>query len=147
MINRIPPRMDTRAYMTFASRSPLATHSRKATCAEVGCKFWTEGMTIPLAGIDPELEHVARHSGRQFREVDGVNFGVGEGRFLVFPPGQPCFVSQSHRISLERSAFYFVGRGDHRSFDVRQATPRREDDWVDQFANHQAKLREAQDRG
>ena len=147
MTNRVTPRMGTRSYMTFAARTPLATHSRKATCAEVGCEGYLKGMTIPLSGLDPQLEHVARHSGRQFREVDGVDFGIGEGRFLVFPPGQPCFASQSHRVSLERQAFYFVGRGDHRSFDVRRATPRREQDWVDQFANHQQRLREAQERG
>lgn len=147
MVNRITPRMGTRAYMTFAARTPLATHSRKATCAEVGCKAWTEGMTIPLAGLDPQLKYVATHSGRQFREVDGINFGIGEGRYLVFPPGQPCFANESHRISLERAAFYFVGRGDYRSFDIRNAKQRSEQDWIDQFANHQAKLREAQNRG
>lgn len=147
MINRIPPKMGTRAYMTFASRSPLATHSRKATCAEVGCRHYQEGWTIPLKGIDPQLEYVARHAGRQFREVDGVDFGIGEGRYLVFPPGQPCFRSESHRVSLERAAFYFVGRGDHRSFDIRQAAQRSEENWIDQFANHQAKLREVQERG
>lgn len=147
MINRMPPRMGTRSYLTFAARTPLATHSRKATCAEVGCKAWTEGMTIPLTGIDPALEHTARHSGRHFREVDGVMYGLGVGRYLVFAPGQPCFVSHKHRVSLERAAFYFVGRGDYRSFDIQRATPRNEQDWVDQFANHQQQLREAQERG
>lgn len=141
------PRMGTNSYLTFAARTPLQTHSRAATCAEVGCEGYQNGWTIPLTGIDPQLEHVARHSGWHFREVDGVNYGLGEGKYLVFAPGQPCFVSHKHRISLDRPAFYFVGRGDHRSFDIRRATQRREQDWVDQFANHQQQLREAQERG
>lgn len=139
-MNRSEPLLGPGAYKTYALRSPINTHFRTATCAEIDCKAYREGWTIPLAGLNAHDVHVARHSGRRFREVDG--------RFLVFEPGQPCFRAHTHKISVERPAFYFVGRGKYPLFNVRQAHRfSNGDEWVDDFATHQDKLKAVIDRG
>jgi hypothetical protein len=137
MVNRFEPQLPAAAMKTYELRSPLATHWRDATCAEVDCAHYLGGWQVRVEGLPPELLHTARTSGRRFRELRAAE---GE-TYLVFEAGQPCFRASAHRLPLDRPEFYFVRGGDWRG------NPRREGrqhanaaDWVDDFANHQDKL-------
>lgn len=141
---RPTPNLPVGAYKTYTLNAPLRTHFRRATCAEADCVAYQEGWTIPLDGLDPHLEYVARHSGKRFRETEFAG-----GRYLVFEPGQDCFREHDHWVSLEREPTYLVGPGDWRVKTSASAIARwnrsaREhvngDDWVDDFANHQDRI-------
>jgi hypothetical protein len=134
-------------YKTYAIRSPLGTHSRRATCAEVNCEAFQNGWTIPKANLSDRDIHLIRQSGRQYQEVYGNDYGVGEGRFFVFAPGQPCFRFQSHRVSLDRDPFFFVGRG-YLGLNTHTARQHRKaDDWRDDMAQHLDGIRTIRERG
>lgn len=134
--NRVSPRMPTQAYRTHAIRSPLQTHYRSAQCAEVACEAYTNGWQLRVENLSPELLFTAKHSGRNFTEM-----AVTEGEtYLVFEPGQPCFAASTHVVSLERPEFFFVGRGDFRSFTTRKADRFRSDDWLNSFQENLDKI-------
>jgi hypothetical protein len=146
---RPEPLMSSQAYKTFSTRSPLTTHFRKATCAEVQCAGYVNGWTFSVTALklDPQLDYLARHSGKRFREVDGTPNGL-EGLYLVYEPGQTCFDIDSHVTALERPAFYYVGRGDNRTFSTRRALQHsRAEDWVDDMSNHLDKIRTEIEKG
>jgi hypothetical protein len=72
----------------------------------------------------------------------------GGEKYLVFPPGQACFQTSEHRISLERPEIYYAGRGDFRSFTTRRAHMYdRADQWQHDFAEHQARNYQLAQRG
>lgn len=131
-------------YRTHAVRSPISTHFRKATCEEVQCSAYQDGWHFHAESLSPEMLYVVTHSGRRYREVR-----VTQGQtFLVFEPGQPCFKSGTHVISLERPEWYFVGRGDSRVFDVRKARQHRNaENFVDDWSTHLDKIRRVIERG
>lgn len=130
---RIEPKMPTGAYKTYAVRSPLKTHYRSATCQEIECEAYLNGWQLRVEELSPALLYTAQHSGRRFKEVRVSS----NETYLVFEAGQPCFASNTHRKSLERPEFYFVGRGDHRSFSTRRASQfNRPEDWLDDFSSH-----------
>lgn len=142
--NRLAPPVPTQNYQTFAVRSPLQTHFRSATCAEVGCADYENGWSLRLEGLPPELVHAAKTSGRKYREAR-----IAEGEtYLLFDAGQPCFRESTHVKSLDRPEFFFIGRGDHRSFSTRKAlkvdSP---DEFVDRFASHLDRLKAIRERG
>lgn len=137
------PHMPTQNYMTFQTTSPVETHYRKASCAEIDCPAYVNGWSYKKEDLTAQDLYIATHSGRNWREV---HIGPGEN-YIVFDSGQSCFAAGTHVISLERPAFYFVGRGDWRSYVTTSAQQMRGVDWVDRFANHQAKLIEAIERG
>lgn len=122
------PLMPTQNYMTYAIRSPISTHTRPATCAEVGCPAYTNGWQYRVQDLTPSDLYAATHAGKRFRRVT-----VAEGEdYLVFESGQPCFGTRQHRVPLDRPEHYFVGRGDQRSFTTRTARRhKRPEDWVD----------------
>lgn len=142
-LNRIAPKMPTQNYQTFAIRKPFSTHYRHATCEEIGCEAFLHGWQLHLESLPPDLVYAAKHSGRKFRE-----YRMEEGEtYLIFEPGQSCFAESTHVISLDRPEFYFVGRGDHRSFSTRRAQQFNSADWVDVFATHLDRIRTEQAKG
>lgn len=138
MLNRIPPKMPASAYKTYQILAPISSHFRDATCEEVDCEAYRCGWRVRIEGLDPQLLHTARTSGRRFTELH-----VAENEnWLVFEPGQRCFRSSQHKVPLEREGIYVVRDGDWRG-NPRGTTPyrhKRPEDWVDDFANHQEKL-------
>lgn len=141
-VNRVQPMMPTRSYKTFAVKSPINTHFRRATCAEVSCAAYAQGWTLRIELLSPELLHLARTSGKRFTEVQ---LAAGH-TVLVFEAGQPCFAE--HKIPLGRPEIYLVGRGDWRSFNPRQARQHtRPEDWVDECSTHLDKLRSEIEKG
>lgn len=133
---RVPPKLPTGFYKTYRIASPVSTHYRPATCAEVDCKAFREGWTYKKSDLEREnLLYAVTHAGKRYRET---NVDESPDTYLVFEPGQICFQARMHRISLDRPEFYFAGRGDFRSFSHRRATQfDKPEDWVDSFAHHQ----------
>lgn len=113
---RLDPAGPHQAYQTFRVSAPLATHHRRATCAEVACEKLERGFKIIT---DPTTDkgrrqaylitHVYRRPHTVIRRPDGlVDY--------VFAPGVPCFAN--HHRPLFREPLTVIRFGDHR-------TPRR----------------------
>lgn len=144
---RILPAAPPDAFKTYAVSSPVATHTRVATCREVECQHYLAGwVTTVDLGTDlgkRQAGYIAAKSGRAFTR-EGVP-GTMLMRF-TFPPGQKCF--SEHRVPLDRPALYVVRGGDWRG-NPRGDTRlfKRAEDWVDDFAEHQSKIIQARGRG
>lgn len=139
---RIQPQMPVQAYKTYELSAPLASHWRKATCAEVDCPHWTHGWaTTVVTGSDDEA--LIRRARRRFtaeHQADGFT------RFM-FEPGQPCFAASRHQLPLEREPLYVVRGGDWRANTGRVRTHTSGESWVDDFATHQDQLATRIERG
>ena len=143
---RPDPVMPAASYKTYAILQPEETHFRPATCEEAKCGATVNGWKTQ---VDESTElgqrqahYIRKVSGRLFYEEHNVE-GLTD---FLFPAGQQCFAQ--HRVSLERPALFMVRGGDWRGNprgERRQhASP---DDWVDDFAEHQDRLRTAFERG
>jgi hypothetical protein len=137
------PKMATQCYKTFALKSPINTHYRRATCAEIECEAYVSGWYLLKDNLPEDMFYIATHSGRRYQEIYVDEGGslldtvVPQGMYLVFYAGQECFAAASHVISLDRPEFYYIGRGDWRSFNVRNAQQYNKPGvWLDQFATH-----------
>lgn len=134
--------MPTRNYKTYQIASPITTHYRKATCVEIDCPHYTNGWRIKLDILQPADKQAIKDSRRKYKVED-----MPDGKWLIFEPGQPCFQASTHRIAVGRPEIYRVGRGDFRSYNPREARVLRADQWLDDFYNHQDKLKTLQERG
>lgn len=136
-MNRIPPQGRVQDYKTYQVMSPLSTHWRPATCAEVACPDYLKGWKIRLEGLPAEMTHAARTTGRKCTELD-----VSENEhWLVFEAGQPCFRAGEHKALLDKQEIFVVRDGDFRgnpTGSVRKHT--RPEFWVEDFSDHQDKL-------
>lgn len=142
---RIEPKMSAAAYKTYEIRSPLATHFRPATCAEVDCPQYLNGWRVNNEALTPDLRHAVATSGRKFRlEVISASES-----WLVFEAGQPCFKASQHRTRLERAPLYLVRDGDHRGNPrgTKARLHQRPENWVEDFAEHQQKLADEIEKG
>lgn len=136
-------------YRTFGYRRPLATHWRPATCAEVECPHYLHGWMTPAdertdLGI-AQAYYIRHKSGRGYREHRDE---IGRTIF-VFAPGQRCFRSDQHRLPIiERPALWIVRDGDWRGNPTGWSrTHIRGEHWVEEWAEHQDRLRTRQQRG
>lgn len=141
-MNRIQPQGRVQDYKTYQIVSPLSTHWRVATCAEVDCPHYLNGWRVRVEGLPADMLHTARTSGRKFAELH-----VSENEnWLVFEAGQPCFRAQLHRKLLDKQEIFVVRDGDWRgnpTGNVRRHT--RPEHWVEDFDEHQDRLaRQAQ---
>jgi hypothetical protein len=141
---RIEPGLPPAATQTHRVLAPLATHWRKATCAEVACPEYLHGWRLRVEGLEERDVHVATHCGRKWQRVP---VAAGE-TWLVFEAGQPCFQASAHRIRIEREERFFLLGGDHRGNP--RGTPPLElsaGSWTDDFGEHQDQLSTAFERG
>jgi hypothetical protein len=139
MVNRIEPQLPAHLMTTYSVRSPISTHFRAATCAEVECPNLEHGWRSVVderTDLGQAQAYYIRHdSGRRFREEyqpDGLTS-------FTFEAGQQCF--GKHQVRTARPEMYLVHGGDWRGNprqDVRQHTSA--DDWIDDFAEHQQTL-------
>jgi len=111
---------------------PVATHTRAATCDEVGCAAQAGGwQTLVNESTDlgaRQAHYIRTRSGRAHTET--LEAGVVT---FTFPPGQPCFAG--HRVSLDRPELYAVAdRG-----RVKQHTG--PDPWLNDCGDHLDKIR------
>lgn len=143
-LNRLQPLGQVWDYKTFQVMSPLSTHWRKATCAEVDCPQYLKGWKVRVEGLPPEMLHTAKTSGRKFTELHVVE---GEN-WLVFEAGQPCFKASEHRKLLDRQEIYVARDGDFRgnpTGKVRKHT--KPEFWIEEMADNQDRLHTVQKRG
>ncbi|MFI1889815.1 hypothetical protein [Streptomyces jumonjinensis] len=142
---RIDPKMPPASYKTYSIVTPVSTHFRPATCAEVACPDHEHGWRVRVEGLPPELLHTARTNGRKYIEVSITESET----WLMFEAGQPCFRATEHRLPLDRPALYVVSDGDWRGNP--RGTPARRHDraehWVEDFADHQQQLADTAQKG
>lgn len=134
------------AFQTHAIRQPAATHFRKATCAEFLCGQFMNGWSLKKSELSEEDIAMIKASGRRYREEA---FSADE-IYWIFEAGQPCFAAHTHRLPLEREAFFFVGQGDQRTFNVRHHTTKRfqhAEDFRDHLAENVERIRTIRERG
>lgn len=136
-MNRIPPQGQVQDYKTYQIVSPLSTHWRPATCAEIDCPDYLKGWRVRVEGLPPEMAHTARTCGRKYSELEVTE----NEHWLVFEAGQSCFRAHQHRALLDKQEIFIVRDGDFRgnpTGNVRKHT--RPDHWVEDFSEHQDKL-------
>lgn len=143
----IIPASGPESYKTYKALAPLSTHTRPATCEEYGCNDFLNGFTITV-NLDTELGkkqfYYLTHNPE--RKAGGTMEQLNQ--FLVsfhFGPGNRCFRSGEHRVGMDRMPFLLVAQGDWRG-NPRRIPVRRHrnaDDWVDDFATHQQKMKRA----
>ncbi len=148
-LNRIVPNVPAAAYKTYGIRSPLATHFRPATCAEVECwahiKGWQTAVDESADLGQRQAYYIRKQSGRRYIEHrDEVGMTCFE-----FEAGQRCFRSDEHRISLQRPERFLVLGGDWRGNPVGTAAVQhtKPEFWIEDFQEHQTRLRDARERG
>jgi hypothetical protein len=146
-VNRIPPKGPTRLYKTYQVSSPLRTHYRQATCAEVQCEHYLKGWALRADILQPRDLQLIKDSRRKYIVENRVE-GTKDVQWLLFEAGQPCFKASTHRIAIGRPEIYRVGKGDWRSYKPQDAYVHKSpEDWLDDFANHQDKIVRIQERG
>lgn len=138
-INRMPAALPIGAMQTYRVSSPRSTHTRPATCAEVGCAAYLKGWvtTVPR-GSDQERalrQYVGRHAPdglrRDGKEVTAI--GSPNVEFL-FNPGSPCFKASTHRVSLQRPELFLVRGGDWRANTGLIRRHHRPEHWVEDMS-------------
>lgn len=146
-LNRLAPRLPAGRMKTYSITSPLPTHWRKATCAEVDCPAYASGWKS-LIDESTELgqkqaHYIRKQSGRGFTEQR-----EGALTAFVFEAGQPCFGADAHKLPTGRPELFKVRGGDWRGNPRGESrTHTRAADWVDDFANHQQALADRLARG
>lgn len=146
-MGRLNPNLGAHEYQTFQVTSPLSTHTRPATCEEVECQAYAKGWRMKVdLGTDlgkRQAHYIKNLSGRSYKKIGAVGTLVE----LEFAANQPCF--GEHRVSLERPEVYRVKGGDHRGNPLRTLTRvhKKPEFWVEEFAEHQDKLKTVIEKG
>jgi hypothetical protein len=145
-LNRIKPVLPAEHMKTYQVRSPVSTHFRPATCAEVECASYLFGWqtVVPAdSAAAGYIRHDRSRSHAEEREPGGMaRFVFGAGQ-QGFPP------AHDHAVRTDRPEVYLVRdgdfRGNPRGTQVRRHV--RPDDWIEDFAEHQDKLATRLERG
>lgn len=141
---RIEPNLPVQAYTTFALHAPKQTHSRPATCEEVGCEQFLHGWVTRLPLGSPLCEYIASGGhGRRFMETTGLDTPERE---FVFPAGQRCFKSTQHVIALDREPVATIRGGDWRARTTETRTVAIPE-WLERFQANQSRIAETHKRG
>lgn len=147
-VNRITPSVGAEHYQTFQISAPTKTHWREVPCdgRPGGCKNAEFGWKVTL-DLNTELgqrqaRYIKHQSGRKFEVVSQENGLV----VLHFPGGQPCF--STHRVRIDRPENFVVKGGDFRGNPLGKR-PRsvNSGEWVERFAENQARIAEVRERG
>lgn len=142
-LNRITPNLPIGAYTTYGISAPAQTHSRPATCEEIECEQWKYGWKTRLP-LDSDLA-VYLASGTHGRRFQEIPTGTAEREF-IFPPGQKCFRSTQHRISLQREPIFTARGGDWRGATT-QTRHLRQADWLESFGLNQLAIQDQIEKG
>lgn len=142
---RIAPKMNPEAYRTFEVHSPVATHFRDASCAEMECQHHLNGWVSRFDVTTTEGRQWSRaigQSGRKFTWERNGNIVT-----FRFPPGQQCFQAP-HKVPVGRPELYVVRDGDWRGNPTgRQRREHQPLLFVEQFEENLAKIRSKIEEG
>lgn len=146
-VTRLAPAGNPGLYKTYAISSPLSTHTRVARCSEVDCPNYLRGWrTVIDLSTDlgkRQARYIREKSGRRYQDVSTIDSTL---LTLEFSAGQECFAE--HRVPLHREPLYLVRGGDYRGNPLGiPPVQRSERDWVDDFGDHQQKIKDARERG
>lgn len=151
-INHAPPVRRVDQMKTYGLSAPQSTHYRRASCREVDCPNYANGWRSGFDVTVPEKAEAARlirlHSGRLFtvEEIKGGPLNMVQMVIFTFGPGQECF--QQHSVPLERDPVLYVRDGDWRGNDTGfKHVFKSNVDWVDDFGEHQEKIKSAFEQG
>ena len=139
---RVPPVLPVTAMQSYRIHSPRDTTVR-AACEQVGCEAWRHGWETKVDESTNlgqfQAAYIRQSSGRTFTELR-----TAEGMTVFrFEPGQRCFAD--HQTWPER---FIVRDGDWRGNPTgRQRVHQRAADWVEDFGEHQQRLKDATERG
>lgn len=137
---RIPARTPVRCWITYGAYMPVATHMKTVGCEAYGCLRRRNGWLTRLDVADPAHAAVASwirlHSGRTYTVEEAGTVVV-----FTFPAGQDCF--DTHRVPIEREPIVIRRDGDWRGNPTgRRLVHRSVQDFVDDFGEHQLRLKE-----
>lgn len=143
-LTRFQPALPVQSMKTYQAKTPLATHFRKATCAEYQCDGYVNGWKSVIdetsqLGMD-QADYIRTKSGRRCVETKNTS-GMTTFTFLA---GQSCF--RVHQMPLERPGIFIVRSGDWRGGNVERVHSNA-DDWVDDFRNHTDRIATIVGRG
>lgn len=143
---RVAPRMTPQAYRSFEVHSPLSTHYRSATCAEVECQHYLSGwlsridMSTPL-GV--QQARAIKASGRTFTEESVTGTVV----VLRFAAGQACFQAP-HKVPTGRPELYVVRDGDWRGNPTGRSRKHKQPVlFVEEFEENLSRIRDRIEQG
>lgn len=143
-MNRIQPQGRVQDYKTYQILSPLSTHWRPATCADIDCPDYLGGWRVRVEGLPPEMLHTAKTTGRKFTELH-----ISENEnWLVYEAGQPCFRAPFHKKLLDKQEIFVARDGDFRgnpTGNVRKHT--RAEFWIEDMQENQQRLERLRERG
>lgn len=142
---RIVPPRGPESYKTYKVAAPLRTHWRLASCEEYGCNDFLNGFTITV-DITTELgkkqAYYLTHNPE--RKANSTMERLNEALVSFhFPPGNRCVRSGEHKVPIGRPPLLLVAQGDWRG-NPRRIPVRRHrnyDDWIDDFGNHQNRIK------
>ena len=138
---RPEPAMSPDAYKTYQITQPKTAHTRIGTCEQAGCEAYERGWKTVVPKNSPQEAYIRNDSSRRFWET--VENGYDGLCTFNFYPGQQCFTQ--HHV-LDRPQFFIVKNGDYRRSSLARRH-RNGADWVDDFGEHQERLKEQIERG
>lgn len=138
--------LDVTAYSSYGFKLSPVRQAPQISCEQADCELSQKGFkTVVDESTDlgqGQAHYIRKVSGRRFqeeRQPDGLTA-------FTFPAGQPCF--QTHTATVDRLERFYVRRGDARgnpTGEVRRHA--RAEDWVEDFAENQDRLRSAIEKG
>lgn len=147
MINRMTPNMPAQDYTTYRILAPQATHFGPATCEDVDCPAMINGWSTLIDEATDlgqrQAFYIRKHSGRSFME-SRTPAGLTE---FLFRAGQDCFAQHTYRNELPPLFIRKGGdfRGNPRG--IAPVTHTRPEYWVEDFQEHQDKVKTILERG
>lgn len=143
-LSRPTPTLGVSKMVTYAVKSPVSTHTRPATCAEIECVVWCAGFTLTLPVGSDKIEHVKQLMRGELDGIQRLDAKVQRDGNLVhirFAKGTPCLSATRHRVSLNRPELYVVRGGDWRGNTGVLRKHTKPEHWVEDFEENLAGTR------
>ena len=144
MVFRLDPQMPVGSYKTYQVKQPKTAQTRIASCEAADCEAYLNGWVTRIdesTDLGGRQAHYIRTRSERKYTVTKIN-GITE---FTFEPGQRCF--GEHHV-LDRPQFYLVRDGDWRGNPSgKQRMHTRGEYWIEDFAEHQDRLKTEIERG
>jgi len=141
MVFYLEPQGSVTDYKTYQIAQPKTPHTRIADCQAAGCLAYEFGWRTIVPMLSAQADYIRNHSGRKFREEPG---GDGTAVFTFYPE-QQCFTE--HHVE-DRPQLFAVRDGDHRGNPTgRRRLHTNGKYWVEDFAEHQDRLKTQLEKG